>query len=232
MFSRFRKATPAPATNGNKKQFNQTQLNTATANLQTALNKIANQHVLKYANAIRLNAKAQANAARATAVATQTPTPTNISTAVKANEQAGLANQSMIQAENAAEAVVTAVPTSKPVTPAVRNAETQTINATNAFMKRIDTITNANNMNNIINSNNFKGLSANNQGKVRNYSRAKFPITSAPVTGTRGTSVSLVKNSPNSQWRFRKVNANKGYVLTNSNTNSPKVYYSANLVPK
>ena len=129
MFSRFRKATPAPATNGNKKQFNQTQLNTATANLQTALNKIANQHVLKYANAIRLNAKAQANAARATAVATQTPTPTNISTAVKANEQAGLAHQNMIETEQAAETVVNTLPTSESVTPAVQTAEATAVNA-------------------------------------------------------------------------------------------------------
>ena len=120
---------PAPATNGNKKQFNQTQLNTATANLQTALNKIANQHVLKYANAIRLNAKAQANAARATAVATQTPTPTNIKSAVEANEQAGVANQSMIQAEKAAKAVVNTLPTSESVTPAVQTAEATAVNA-------------------------------------------------------------------------------------------------------
>ena len=167
MFARFRKATPAPATNGNKKQFNQTQLNTATANLQTALNKIANQHVLKYANAIRLNAKAQANAARATAVATQTPSPTNISTALKANEQAGLANQSMIQAEKAAETVVKTLPTSEPVTPAVQNAEATAVNNVSKLIQNISKYNTRENLNKVKNNQRYKNAPNNaNRGRI------------------------------------------------------------------
>ena len=88
------KAASAPASNGNKRQFSKEELNKATGNLQTALNKIANQHVLKYANAIRANAKAQASAVRANAVAAEAPTPTNLKNAVNAvaRNAAALAN--------------------------------------------------------------------------------------------------------------------------------------------
>jgi len=200
----FFSRSKAPGANGsNNKPFSQAELNKASQNLQSALSKIANQHVRRYANEIK-------NAAIAKARNGYVPQ-------VNLNR--------MKAAEAAAKAAVKPVPTA--------TIETQTVNATNALMRRINAITNANNMNNITNSNNFKGLSANNQGKVRNYSRAKFPIKSGvSVIGTRGTTISLVKNSPTTQWRFRKANANKGYVLTNANKNTPKVYFSANLVPK
>lgn len=167
MLSLFRKTAPAPVANANKKQFNQTQLNTATANLQTALNKIANQHVLKYAKSIRVNAKAQANAARATAVATQTPTPTNIRTALEATEQAGLASRSMIQAEGAAEAVVTAVPTSEPVTPAVRKAEVAVVNNVSKLIQNISKYNTRENLNKVKNNQRYKNAPNNaNRGRI------------------------------------------------------------------
>jgi hypothetical protein len=215
-------------------------VNNAQAKLSTALNNIAYHHVQKYANAIKAHAKANAAAVNAVNAAAANPTAANANAAAAAVKRVNQTGEAVAAAEAPAAAAANLAAkmsnagsqTTPAAANAALNAETQTINATNAFMKRINTITNANNMNHIFNSNNFKGLSANNQGKVRNYSRAKFPITSAPVTGVRGTSVSLVKNSPNASWRFRKVNANKGYILTNANTNSPKVYYSANILPK
>jgi hypothetical protein len=131
MFARFRSGIPAPTpvTNGNKRQFRKEELNKATVNLQTALNKIANQHVLKYANAIRVNAKAKANAVRANAVAAVAPTPTNINNANKANNHAAVTNQNMIKTEQAAMAAVNAAPTSEPVPAATRNAEAAAVNA-------------------------------------------------------------------------------------------------------
>jgi len=167
MFARFRKATPAPVANGNKKKFNQAQLNTATANLQTALNKIANQHVLKYANAIRVNAQAQANAARATAVAATAPTPTNIKNAVRANEQAGVANQKMIQAEKAAETVVKTLPTSEPVTPAVQNAEVAVVNNVSKLIQNISKYNTRENLNKVKNNQRYKNAPNNaNRGRI------------------------------------------------------------------
>jgi hypothetical protein len=152
---------PAPVANGNKKKFNQAQLNTATANLQTALNKIANQHVLKYANAIRVNAQAQANAARATAVATQTPTPNNINTAVEANKQAGLAHQKMIQAEKAAETVVNTLPTSELVTPAVQHAEATAVNNVSKLIENIAKYNTREKLNKVKNNQRYKNAPTN-----------------------------------------------------------------------
>ena len=205
-FSRS-KAAPAPAGNNVSK-------NNANAELVKALHKVANVHLR---NALK-KARNAANAAKNGTIAERNKTIAELQAALKEAKP-------VVTAANAAAP-------NKPVEAATQAAETQTVNATNALMRRINAITNANNMNNIINSNNFKGLSANNQGKVRNYSREKFPLYLVPVTGTRGTTISLVKNSPNAQWRFRKANANKGYVLTNANKNTPKVYYSANYVPK
>jgi hypothetical protein len=120
-FSRFKPAPP-PVTNGTKRQFSQNDLNKASNELKKALSTIANQHVLKYANAIRVNAKAQANAARATAVAVVKPTPTNVKNAVNATNNAAAAHQNMLKTEDAAKAVVNAVPTSEPVPLAIQNA--------------------------------------------------------------------------------------------------------------
>jgi hypothetical protein len=204
LFRRRSNAAPGPVTN------NGLTLNQANAALTNALHKVAN---VKLRNAL----KAAKNVANASAA--------NKNARIKELEKA------LAEAKPVVTAAANAAP-NKPAEAATQSAETQTVNATNALMRRINAITNANNTNNIINSNNFKGLSANNQGKVRNYSREKFPLYLVPVTGTRGTTISLVKNSPNAQWRFRKANANKGYVLTNANKNTPKVYYSANFVPK
>jgi hypothetical protein len=206
MFARFSGTPTAPAqTTGTN-----VSLNNANKALTNALHTVAN---VKLRNAL----KAAKNVANASAA--------NKNARIKELEKA------LAEAKPVVTAATNAAP-NKPVEAATQSAETQTVNATNALMRRINAITNANNTNNIINSNNFKGLSANNQGKVRNYSREKFPLYLVPVTGTRGTTISLVKNSPNAQWRFRKANANKGYVLTNANKNTPKVYYSANFVPK
>ncbi len=97
--------------------------------MKNALSTIANQHVLKYANAIRVNAKAQANAVRATAVATQTPTPTNVTKATNAAKNAAATQQNMIESGKAAEAVVNAVPNTESVPVAVVNAEAAAANA-------------------------------------------------------------------------------------------------------
>ena len=124
-----RKPTPAPVTNGTKRQFSKEELNKATVNLQSALNKIANQHVLKYANAIRVNAKANANAARANAVAAVSPTQTNIKSAINANKHAAVAKQNMIETEKEANAAVNAAPASEPVPAATLQAENAAVNA-------------------------------------------------------------------------------------------------------
>jgi hypothetical protein len=150
MFARFRRTSTsaAPAVNG---KFSKEELNKATVNLQTALTKIANQHVLKYANAIRVNAKAKANAVRANAVAAVAPTPTNINNANKANNHAAVTNQNMIKTEKAAMAAVNAAPTSEPVPVATQRAENAAVNAVarNAaalatFNQRITEANNAN----------------------------------------------------------------------------------------
>jgi hypothetical protein len=142
--NRFKKAAPAQAAaNGNRK-FNQGQLNAASANLKTALNKIANQHVLKYANAIRVKAKANANAARAAANAAAAPTPTNVAKLNNANNQAAKAQQNVKQAEEAAAAVVNAV-----------NAATLNVNK---FIENIKTTNN--------NLNRFLNNRKNNMNKV------------------------------------------------------------------
>ena len=131
MFARFRQTptAPPPASNATKRQFSQKNLNNATGNLQTALNKIANQHVLKYANDIRKNAQAQANVARAAAVAAAAPTPENVKKVKTAINQAAVAHSNMIQTENATAAVVNAVPPSESVPVAVQNAEASAVNA-------------------------------------------------------------------------------------------------------
>ena len=126
-FSRS-KAASAPVVNG-KNKFNQTKFNNASTQLKTALSTIANQHVLKYANAIRANAKAQANAARATANAAAAPTPTNVTKAKNAANNAATTQQNMIESGKAAEAVVTAVPNPESVSVAVVNAEAAAANA-------------------------------------------------------------------------------------------------------
>ena len=185
MMSLFSRPKPAPAAPGNRNT-----LNNAQAKLSTALNNIAYHHVQKYANAIKAHAKANAAAVKAVNAATANPNAANANAAAAAVKRVNQTGAAVAAAEAPAAAAATLAAkmsnagsqTTPVAANAALNAETQTINATNAFMKRINTITNANNMNHIFSSNNFKGLSANNQGKVRNYSRAKFPIISAPVT--------------------------------------------------
>ena len=108
--NRFKKAAPSPATNGTKRQFNQKTFNNASNKLKNALSTIANQHVLKYANAIRAKAKADANAARATTVAVVTPTQNNTKNAVNALKKANAAQQAVnttaIQANNSVNALI------------------------------------------------------------------------------------------------------------------------------
>ena len=164
LFRRRSNAAPAPAANGNRK-FNQAQLNTATTQLQNALKKIANQHVLKYANDIRANAKARANAARANAVAAVAPTPANNNNAKKANERAAAAHQNMIESEIAAKNAVTAAPPA-PANNSTLVAET---NAVNAVIKNIQNLNKPLNINAIKASNAYKK----NSQRINNAIRAR-----------------------------------------------------------
>ena len=134
------KPAPAPATNGTKRQFNQKTFNNASNKLKNALSTIANQHVLKYANAIRASAKANANAARATAVAAVAPTQPNVANAVNAVNNAALAEQKVKEAEKAAAAVVSAATLNV-------NKLIENINATNNLNKFV--INRKNNMNKV-----------------------------------------------------------------------------------
>jgi vacuolar-type H+-ATPase subunit E/Vma4 len=149
--NRFKKAAPALVTNGTKRQFNQKQLNNASIQLKNALNKIANQHVLKYANDIRKNAKANANVARAAANAAANPTQTNVKNAVNAAKNAAVTNNKMKQSGQAAEAVVEAV-----------NAATLNVN------KLIGNINATNNLNTFLKnrSNNMNKVPANRKNNV------------------------------------------------------------------
>jgi hypothetical protein len=159
------KAASAPASNGNKRQFSQKNLNNATGNLQTALNKIANQHVLKYANAVRANAKAQANAVRANAVAAEASTPTNLKNAVNAAKVANAAEQRVNETEKAAEAAVNAVPPSESVSVAVQSAEAAAVLNVNKLIQNIQA---TNNLNAFLKSraNNITKIPANRKNNV------------------------------------------------------------------
>lgn len=163
MFARFRRSAPAPAANGN------TTLNAETAKLQNALNKIANLHVKKYANALRVQAKANANAARANAAAAVAPTPTNVANAVKANNQAAVAQQNANQAEKAAAAVVNAAP-EVPAHTATVVAENATVNA---VIKNIQNMNKPLNINAIRTGNVYTTGSNNNRKRINNSINAR-----------------------------------------------------------
>jgi len=169
----FRRGTPvapAPAANGNRK-FNQGKLNAASANLKTALNKIANQHVLKYANAIRANAKAQANAARANAVAAVAPTPTNVTRAVNAANNAAAAHQNMIESENDAKNSVNAAP--GPANANVQNAEVKAINSVGMLIRNIANYKTLANLNQVKNKTRYQNASSNNKVRINKAVNAK-----------------------------------------------------------
>jgi len=167
------KPTPALVANGTKRQFNQKTFNNASIQLKNALSTIANQHVLKYANAIRVNAKAQANAARATAVAAAAPTPNNVTKAVTAANNAAAAHKNMIQSENDAAAVVKAVPTSGPVSPAAQNAEVQAINSVGMLLRNIASYQTLGNLNKVKNNQRFQNASNNNRRRITQAVNAK-----------------------------------------------------------
>ena len=155
MFSFGRKATPALVANGTKRQFNQKTFNNASIQLKNALSTIANQHVLKYANAIRVNAKAQANAARATADAAAAPTPNNVTKAVNAAKNANAAQNNMIKTENAAKAALSAAPAPGPVPVAVQNAATQANNSVNSLIANIAKYNTRENLNKVKNNQSY-----------------------------------------------------------------------------
>ena len=161
-----RKAAPAPAANGTKRQFSKEELNKATVNLQTALSKIANQHVLKYANDIRAQAKANANAARANAVATANPTPSNVNRAITTANQAAEAQQRVKKTEEAAGAVVNAVPLSGPVSSAVQNGENMAVNAVGMLIRNIEGYQTIGNLNKVKNNQRYQNASPNNKQKI------------------------------------------------------------------
>jgi hypothetical protein len=160
------KAASAPASNGNKRQFSKEELIKATGNLQTALNKIANQHVLKYANAIRANAKAQANAVRANAVAAEAPTPTNLKNAAVATNIAANAQQNMKKTEEAAAAVVNAVPQSESVPVAVKIAEAAAVNNVSNLIANIAKYNTRENLNKVKNNQRYKNAKNNNKARI------------------------------------------------------------------
>jgi septal ring factor EnvC (AmiA/AmiB activator) len=172
LFRRRSNATSAPVANGNRK-FNQAQLNTATTQLQNALKKIANQHVLKYANDIRANAKARANAARANAVAAVAPTPANNNNAEKANERAAAAHQNMIESENAAKNSVTAAPVSGPVNHNVQNAEVEAISSVGMLIRNIANYQTIGNLNKVKSSTRYQNASVNNKVRINKAVNAK-----------------------------------------------------------
>ena len=168
---------PPPASNGTKRQFSQKNLNNATGNLQTALNKIASQHVLKYANAIRKSAIADANAARAKAVAVETPTQTNVTNAVRTANIAAEANKRVEQTEKVTEQALAMVPQTEPASGPVVEAEA---NAVNAVIKNIQSINKPLSINAIKNSKTYTKGSNNNRRKInaainaRKYSANPF----------------------------------------------------------
>jgi hypothetical protein len=130
MFSFGRKAAPAPAANGKRTNgSNRNTMNEAQKKLATALNNIASHHINKYANAIRVSAKAEANAARAAAVAAAEPTHTNVTKAITAANNASAAQRNVKEAERAAADVVNAVPVTETVPVAAQNAEAAAVNA-------------------------------------------------------------------------------------------------------
>ena len=146
------------------RKFNQGQLNAASANLKTALNKIANQHVLKYANDIRKSAKAQANAARAAANAAAAPTETNVAKAAEATRAAAAAHNNMIKSENAAAAVVSTVPISEQVPVATQIAANQANNSVIALIKNIATYNTINKLTNV--KKNQRYINATNKARI------------------------------------------------------------------
>ena len=167
------KPAPALVSNGTKRQFSKEELNKATVNLQTALSKIANQHVLKYANDIRASAKANANAARAAANAAVNPTQTNVTNAVNAAKQAAKAQQRVEQTEKAAAAVVNAVPVSGPVSNAAQNAEVEAINSVGMLLRNIASYQTLGNLNKVKNNQRFQNASNNNRRRITQAVNAK-----------------------------------------------------------
>ena len=185
-----RKAAPAQAANGTKRQFSKEELNRATVNLQTALSKIANQHVLKYANDIRAQAKANANAARANAVAAAAPTPTSVAIANNAARRAAAAAEQVRQSGNAAAAVVNTVPQGP--------AHNQTLAAEGAAVKAV--IKNIQNMNKPLNvnairtGNTYTKGSNNNRRRINNAVNARSAATN-PFANKKSNNINLNASS-------------------------------------
>jgi len=157
------KAAPTPAANGTKRQFNQKTFNNASIQLKNALSTIANQHVLKYANDIRKNAKANANAARAAAVAVENPTQTNVKNAVKAATNAAKTNNNMIQSGQAA---------------------VNAVNDVTTVIKNIQNVNKPLNINAIRAKNAYTKGSNNNRKRINNAINARKP-PNANKTGNR-----------------------------------------------
>jgi len=98
-------------------------MNSAQAKLSKALNNIAYHHVEKYANAIKVSAKANAAAVQAAAVAVDNPTPTNANNSARKAAEAAAAAANLKQAEENAR-TATALTAGVPVTPPAANGNT------------------------------------------------------------------------------------------------------------
>lgn len=102
MFARFRKTAPAPTSAASGS--NRNTMNSAQAKLSKALNNIAYHHVEKYANAIKVSAKANAAAVKAVNTATANPTQTNVKNATLATANAVAAQENVNETEKNAKA--------------------------------------------------------------------------------------------------------------------------------
>jgi len=134
MFSRFRKTAPAPTSAASGS--NRNTMNSAQAKLSKALNNIAYHHVEKYANAIKVSAKANAAAVKAVNTAAANPTPTSVKNATLATANAVTAQENVNETEKnakAATALTAGVPAANGNTPpaafAALNAEAVAANA-------------------------------------------------------------------------------------------------------
>lgn len=146
----FFSRSKAPGANGNNKPFSQSELNTASKNLQSALSKIANQHVRRYAKEIK-------NAAIAKARNGYVP-------------QANL--NKLKEAEAAAKAALKTVPTATAETQ-TNNSEVEAINSVGMLIRNIQNSQTINYLNRVKNNMRFTGASNTNKLRITQAVNAK-----------------------------------------------------------
>ena len=165
MFARFRKTAPAPTSAASGS--NRNTMNSAQAKLSKALNNIAYHHVEKYANAIKVSAKANAAAVKAVNTAAVNPTQTNVKNATLATANAVAAQETVNETEKNAKAAANLTagvppPPAAPASVAALNAEAAAVNAL------IQNIQATNNMNTFLTNraNNISKVPANRKNNV------------------------------------------------------------------